>query len=104
MSKPYDSDQRDKLARTWTLMADAVLRALEADAPSASSLEVARKWLEANNTTLDTIRDWRRGALGFDGPLPTFHDDDDDNSDQGSGGAAPLADALRHVPPFAVAE
>lgn len=103
MSDAKDNDQRQKLAKTWTLMADAVLRALEADAPSAASLEVARKWLEANSVTLDAIRSWDRGPLGFHGPLPTFSDDGDKGDQDGSDGA-PLADPLRRIPPFADAE
>jgi hypothetical protein len=92
-----DSDKREKLVRTWVLMADAVVRALEAEAPSAASLEVARKWLEANGCTLDTLRDWRRGPTFEPGELPTFNDDDEDVSNCAPDSVPP---ALKIIPPF----
>lgn len=91
------SAQREQLARCWELMANSIERALTADNPSASSLEVARKWLEANGVTLDVVRSWRMNGHGFDPTsLPVFQDDDD------SGGDTPAEVApLRVVAPFA---
>lgn len=85
--------RRAKLSRAWTLMADAVLRSLEADSPSASALEVGRKFLADNGATIDAIRDWR-GSLGVDpASLPTFDDSDED-------GDSSMPSALRTVPGF----
>lgn len=100
MNTQHNDARREKLDKTWTLMADAILRALEVDEPSAASLEVARKWLDANGVTLDTLRDWRRG-IGAYGPLPTFSDDDDTDEQTSGGGSN---DALAKVPPFEPAE
>ena len=93
------SAQREQLARTFDLMADAVEKALSADNPSASALEVGRKWLEANGATLDTVRSWRmNNGLGFDpSHLPKF----DDSDDAEGGGAPAVPNPLRVVPPFA---
>lgn len=102
MSSDPNNERRAKLSKTWLLMADAVLRSLQVDQPSASALDVARRWLDSNGTNLAALQQWA-GGLGFDpNLLPQFGDED--NSDQGGGGEASLADPLRHVPPFADAE
>ncbi len=97
-NKTEDNKQRRAMLEdTWLLMAKAVLRTLQSEEPSASALEVARKWLDSNSVTLDTLRGWA-GGLGDVDPasLPTFDDSDDDDSE---GSNAPAA--LRTVVPFA---
>lgn len=90
-------ERRAKLQTTWLLMANAVLRSLQDEKPSASTLDVARRWLDSNGVTLETLQSWR-GELGFDpSSLPRF-DDADEHSDSGD---APGDDALKRVPPFA---
>ncbi|OJU31999.1 MAG: hypothetical protein BGN99_03445 [Alphaproteobacteria bacterium 65-37] len=93
-----DNAKKDQLFRTWALMADAVERALTAEEPSAASLEVARKWLDANGVTLEVLQSWRRNGLGFVGPLPTFNDDDE-TTDSPSTEANPLRVARPSTPP-----
>lgn len=98
-------DRRALLQQTWLLMANAVLKSLQADQPSAATLDTARRWLDSNGVTLEALQAWR-GGLGFDGPLPVFNDDDDDmNSGSSSGSSDGAAtDPLRRVVPFAAAE
>jgi hypothetical protein len=83
-------------------MADAVLRSLEADAPSAAALEVARKFMADNGCTAEALMRWRGGSGIDPGSLPRFSDDDDDEEQQASGSA--VDDALNTVPPFAPAD
>ena len=81
----------------WTKTANAILRALDSDAPSAASLEVARKFLADQGTTLDALRQWTANPLGFNpSDLPKFGPDDEDDP----GAPAEADDALRRVPPF----
>ncbi len=91
--------QLEQLARTWELMAAAVEKTLQAESPSASSMDVARRWLASNGANLDTIRSWRMGnGLGFaPASLPTFNDDDDEDDEEPS-------DALKVIAPFATTE
>jgi len=98
MTFAHRDERREKLDRTWTLMADAILRGLEAGEPSASMLDVARRWLSENGVTLSALRDWRSDGLGNYGPLPVFNDDDDEGGQQRPASADP---ALTKVPPFA---
>lgn len=95
------SARQKKLSDMWTLTADAVLHALKADAPSAASLEVARKFLADNGCSLDTLRDWRMLGAGFFDPkqLPKFDDDNADDAIAPSSNTS--TDPLKDVPPFA---
>jgi len=91
-----NNSKRDQLAKTWNLMAKHVLAILDSDeTPSASMLEVCRKWLEAQGVTADTVRAWQQHPLGHIGPLPTFTDDPADDY-----GTAPEADPLKVIVPF----
>jgi hypothetical protein len=91
-----------KLADTWMLMADSVLRVLQSDEPpSASQLEVVRKWLDQNGVTLDSLIRWR-GGLGFDpNMLPTFNDSEGDTAHDDTAAEPKQGDALRRIVPFA---
>lgn len=101
MTRPQ-KERQEQLARTWQLLADAMLRSLESEAPSAASLECVRKFLADNGCTADTLMLWRSGGLGFDpGSLPTFSDDE--GGKQGGSAASDKA-ALMRVPPFAPAD
>lgn len=83
--------RQELLTETWLLTARAILRALNAETPSASSLDVARRWLDSNGVTLETLRGWHGSRLeGL--TLPTFSDGDEDD------GAVPSA--LKSVPSF----
>jgi hypothetical protein len=95
-----NDERQAQLAKTWKLLADAVVRTLEAENPSASALAVALRFLEANGVTLSVLQSWRDNGLGGL-VLPKFSDDDD--SEQNSGGATDNA-ALATVPPFAPAD
>jgi hypothetical protein len=89
-------EKRETLAKTWERMATAVLRSLETEAPTAATLEAARKWLADNEITLATLSNLRGGALPAGLTLPTFTDDE-----QAASGRDP---ALTSVPPFAPPE
>ncbi len=93
-----DKDERQKkLGRAWELMADAILRALEVEAPSAATLSAARQFLKDNDVTLSVLRDWRRG-VGIDyATLPTFNDADDYEDN----GSSREANPLKTIAPFA---
>ena len=79
-------------------MASAILRALEAETPSAATLNAARAFLNDNGVTLEVLRAWRRGP-GFDpSTLPTFNDDPDAYE---NGDTPAEVNPLRTIAPFA---
>lgn len=96
MTDSSKTERRETLTDMWSKTARAILRALDSEEPSAASLEVARKFMADNNTTMDAIRDWHRSPLGsFTGRLPKFDDTDDVTEPTRE------TDPLRVVPPFA---
>lgn len=95
MSSSSKSARREELTDMWHKTARAILRALDSEEPSAASLEVARKFMADNGTTMDAIRDWQGSPLGIMGPLPTFDDDPIEST-----GEPTEADPLRAVPDF----
>lgn len=90
---------RADLTSMWKKTANAILRALDADEPSASCLEVARKFMADNEATISQIREWSGSPLGnLVDALPTFTDDDD--SDLRPSNQAQQAEHLRNVADF----
>jgi hypothetical protein len=77
-------------------MAKHVMAILESDeTPSASTLEVCRKWLDGQGVTADAIRMWA-GGLGFDpSSLPRFEDDGHEAASSGA-----QVDPFRNIAPF----
>ena len=90
--------RRADLTDMWEKTASAITRALDCETPTAASLEVARKFLADNQTTMDKIRGWQKHPLGFDpARLPTF----DDTDDYESGDTPAAVNPLRTIAPFA---
>lgn len=91
------NDRRAALTDMWGKTALAILRVLDSEDPKSAALEVARKFLSDNNTTVDAIRDWRSSPLGdLARAMPKFDDDDETTA-----GPSAEENPLRVVPPFA---